>query len=162
MFWGVCNIAYLYNQYAFDAAERYLQWYTLLNLRAWHVKVKWKWKWKSLGRVWLFVTPWTIQSMEFSRPEYWSGYPLHSSGNLPNPGIEPRSLALQVDSLPSELSGKPKNNPFSSRSSWLRNQTRVSWTSGWFFTNWAMRVAWKVLMHCMLSLQLSRTLPRGS
>ena len=31
------------------------------------------WKWKSLSRVWLFVTPWTIQSMEFSRPEYWSG-----------------------------------------------------------------------------------------
>ena len=30
-------------------------------------------KWKSLSRVWLFVTPWTIQSMEFSRPEYWSG-----------------------------------------------------------------------------------------
>ena len=32
-----------------------------------------KWKWKSLYRVWLFVTPWTTQSMEFSRPEYWSG-----------------------------------------------------------------------------------------
>ena len=29
--------------------------------------------WKSLSRIWLFVTPWTIQSMEFSRPEYWSG-----------------------------------------------------------------------------------------
>ena len=32
-----------------------------------------KLKWKSLSGVWLFVTPWTIQSMEFSRPEYWSG-----------------------------------------------------------------------------------------
>ena len=32
-----------------------------------------KWRWKSLSPVWLFVTPWTIQSMEFSRPEYWSG-----------------------------------------------------------------------------------------
>ena len=31
------------------------------------------WKWKLLSRVWLFVTPWTIQSMEFSRPEDWSG-----------------------------------------------------------------------------------------
>ena len=30
-------------------------------------------KWKSLSHVWLFATPWTIQSMEFSRPEYWSG-----------------------------------------------------------------------------------------
>ena len=33
----------------------------------------WKWKWKLLDRVWLFVISWTIQSMEFSRPEYWSG-----------------------------------------------------------------------------------------
>ena len=33
-----------------------------------------KWKWKSLSRVRLFETPWTIQSMEFSRPEYWSGH----------------------------------------------------------------------------------------
>ena len=31
------------------------------------------WKWKSLSWVWFFVTPWTIESMEFSRPEYWSG-----------------------------------------------------------------------------------------
>ena len=32
-----------------------------------------EWKWKLLSRVWLFANPWTIQSMEFSRPEYWSG-----------------------------------------------------------------------------------------
>ena len=32
-----------------------------------------KWKWKLLSPVWLFAIPWTIQSMEFSRPEYWSG-----------------------------------------------------------------------------------------
>ena len=32
-----------------------------------------QWKWKSFSCVWLFVTPWTIQSTEFSRPEYWSG-----------------------------------------------------------------------------------------
>ena len=56
------------------------------------------WKWKSLSRVRLFATPWTIQSMEFSRPEYWSGYPFPSPGDLPNPGIEPRSPALQKDS----------------------------------------------------------------
>ena len=47
--------------------------------------------------------------MEFSRPEYWSGYPFLSPGNLPNPGIEPRYPALQADSLPAELQGKPKN-----------------------------------------------------
>ena len=38
---------------------------------------------------------WTIQSMEFSRPEYWSGLPLPSPGDLPNPGIKTRSPALQ-------------------------------------------------------------------
>ena len=65
--------------------------------------------WKSLSRVWLFVTPWTIQSMEFSRPEYWSGWPFPSPRDLPNPGIEPRSPALQADSLPAEPPGKPKN-----------------------------------------------------
>ena len=39
--------------------------------------------------------------------EYWSGEPIPSPGNLPNPGIKPGSPALQVDSLPAELSGKP-------------------------------------------------------
>ena len=53
------------------------------------------------------ATPWIIESMEFSRPEYWSGQPFPSTGDLPNPGIEPRSPALQADSLPTELSGKP-------------------------------------------------------
>ena len=65
-------------------------------------------EWKSLSRVWLFATPWTIQSMVFSRPEYWCGQLFPSPGNLPNPGIKPRSPALQVDSLPTELSGTRK------------------------------------------------------
>ena len=43
-----------------------------------------------------------MQSMEFSRPEYWSWQPFPSSGDLPNPGIETGSPALQADSLPSE------------------------------------------------------------
>ena len=41
--------------------------------------------------------------------EYWSGQPFPYPGDLPNPGIEPRCPALQVDSLPSEPPGKPKN-----------------------------------------------------
>ena len=45
-------------------------------------------------------------SMEFSRQEYWSGLPFPSPGDLPNPGIEPTSAALQADTLPSELPGK--------------------------------------------------------
>ena len=44
--------------------------------------------------------------MEFSRPEYWSGKPSLSLGYLPNPGIQPRSPTLQVDSLPAEPQGK--------------------------------------------------------
>ena len=50
-----------------------------------------------------------LQSMEFSRPEYWNGYPFPSPGDLPNPGIEPRSPALQADSLPAEPQGKTKD-----------------------------------------------------
>ena len=76
---------------------------------AWQILVSWKWKWKSLSCVRLFVTPWTIQSMEFSRPEYWSGLPFPSPGDLPNPGIEPRSPTMQADSLPAEPQEKPKN-----------------------------------------------------
>ena len=55
------------------------------------------------------VTPWSMQSMEISRPEYWSGQSFPSPGDLPNPGIELRSPALQVDSLPAEPQGKPRN-----------------------------------------------------
>ena len=44
-------------------------------------------------------------SMKFSRQEYWSGLPFPSPGDLPDPGIEPRSPALQADALPSELKG---------------------------------------------------------
>jgi len=44
--------------------------------------------------------------MGFSRQEYWSGLPFPSPGDLPDPGIEPRSPALQAVSLPTELPGK--------------------------------------------------------
>ena len=65
---------------------------------------------ESLSHVQLFATSWTIQSMEFSRPEYWSGWPFPSQEDLPNPGIKPRSQALHAamracSSLPTELSG---------------------------------------------------------
>ena len=56
------------------------------------------------------VTPWTVArqtplSMGFSMQEYWSGLPFPPPGDLPNPGIEPRSPALQASSLPTELPG---------------------------------------------------------
>ena len=74
----------------------------------------WEWKWKLLSCVQLFATQWAIQSMEFSRPEYWSGQPFPSPGDLPKPGIKPRSPALQADSLPAEPPGKPKNTAWNS------------------------------------------------
>ena len=60
----------------------------------------------------LFATPWTAAhqaplSMRFSRQGYWSGLPFPPPGDLPNPGIEPWSPALQADTLPTELQGKP-------------------------------------------------------
>ena len=90
--------------------------------------------------------------MEFSRPEYWSSKPFPSPGDLPNPGIEPRSPTFLADSLPAEAQGWHKGSPrilkwvaylFSSGSSRPRNWTGVSCIAGRFFTNWAIREAWK-------------------
>ena len=81
---------------------------------------------KSLSCVRLFATPWTVAyqaplSMGFSRQECWSGLPFPSPGDIPNPGIEPGSPALQADAFPSE---PPVNI---NRSIWpcLRNDSSV-------------------------------------
>ena len=76
----------------------------------WSVKVKVK----LLSRGQIFATPWTVAyeappSMGFSRQEYWSGVPLPSPGDLPNPGIESESPALEADTSTSEPPGKPVN-----------------------------------------------------
>ena len=57
------------------------------------------------------MTPWTVAhqaplSTEFSRQGYWSGLPFSSPGDLPDLGIEPRSPAMEADSLPTEPPGK--------------------------------------------------------
>ena len=70
----------------------------MLPLKLWHETLSFspaQVKVKSLSRVRLFVTPWTVAyqaplSMVFSRQEYWSRLPFPSSGDLPNPGIKPR------------------------------------------------------------------------
>ena len=67
---------------------------------------------KSLSRVQLFETSWTVAlqappSMGFSRQEYSSGLPFPSPGDFPDQGIEPRSPELQADALTSEPPGKP-------------------------------------------------------
>ena len=111
---------------------------------------------KLLSRVRLFAIPWTVipPSMEFSRQEYWSGLPFPSPGDLPNPGIEPRSSTLQADALLSELPERPQRMlewvaiPFSRRSSQPRDWTRVSCIVGRHCTVWATRD--------LLSFHLSR------
>ena len=69
-----------------------------------------------LSHVWFFVNLWTVDgqaplAMKFSRQEYRSGLPFLSPRDLPNPGIEPESLALQADSLPSKPLGKQHEVP---------------------------------------------------
>ena len=86
----------------------------------------------------------------------WVAMP--SSRDL-NPGIEPRSPALQVDSLLSEPPQKSKNTgvdsyPFSRGSSQPRNWTRVSYIAGGFFTSWATREAWIKAKHLKIVTKL--------
>ena len=74
------------------------------------------------------------------------GLPCPAPGDLPNPGIEPRSPALQLILYQLSQQGSPRilewiAYPFSSGSSQPRNQGRVSWIAGKFFTNWAIREA---------------------
>ena len=73
------------------------------------------------------MTPWAVThqapwSMGFSRQEYWSGLPFPSPGDLPDPGIELRSLALQADTLTSELPGKPQVKPIKDTKSFQREE----------------------------------------
>ena len=143
----------------------------------------WVSKWvKSLSCVQLFATPWTAAyqappSMGFSRQEHWSGVP----EDLPNPGVEPRSPALQVDSLPIEPLGNPKNSGMGSAllqwifrtqesnqglsrilewvahsffrvSSPLRDWTRVSCIAGGYFTSWDTRENPKLSLKAVLRI----------
>ena len=108
-------------------------------------------KWKSLSCVQLFATAWTIQSMEFSRPEYWGGEPFPSPGG----SYQPRDRT-QVSCIAGRFfyqlsqKGSPRilecvAYPFSRGFSQPRNWTWVSCIAGRFFTNWAIREAPKIL-----------------
>ena len=82
-------------------------WETLHCIIKYMRKKKKERKKESLICVWLFATPRTVArqaalSGVFSRQEYWSGLPIPSPGDLPDPGIKPPSPALQADSLPSK------------------------------------------------------------
>ena len=83
----------------------------------WNLKRIMKVKVKLLSRVQLFATLWTVahqalSSMGFSRQEYWSGLPFPSPGDLPDPGIEPRSPAVQAEALTSGATREAHKNVF--------------------------------------------------
>ena len=83
-----------------------------------------KWKWKLLSRVWL-CDPWTMEPMGVSRPGYWSGSPFPSP-DLPNPGMEPTSPGMQVDSLPLGLQGTPRAQAFRSKDGGLSSGSSLN------------------------------------
>ena len=100
-----------------------------------------------LSRVWLSATPRQAPlSMKFSRQEYWSGLPFPPPGHLPDPGIEPTSPVFCIGGwILYQLShqGSPLEwvvYPFSSRSSWPRDQTGVSCITGRYLPIQKMRI----------------------
>ena len=69
-----------------------------------------------LSHVWLFATPWIVACqvssvMEFSRQEYWNGLLFPTPGDIPDPGIEPTSLA-SLASAGRFLTTKPPGKPY--------------------------------------------------
>ena len=106
------------------------------------------------------MTPWTIQSIEFSKSDYWSEEPFPSPGDLPNLGIEPRSPTLQADSLPAELQGSPLlyhlSHRGSNNSAWSPTDLTVSstWSQilGLFrpkFLGWETSALNSIPRHCI-------------
>ena len=90
---------------------------------------------KSLSRVRLFATPWSVAHsapppMGFSRQGYWSGLPFPSARNLSDPGIEPRSPTLQADTLTSEPPGymyiQKKGNYINDSSNFIVGKKKIS------------------------------------
>ena len=109
--WHLRNFHVIVILFVYNSCQCERLWYTM-NAEKYYLS---KWVWlpppipvvQSLSSLQLFATLWTVDhkaplSMEFSRQEYWSGSPFPSPGDLPNPGTELRSPALQADSLPSE------------------------------------------------------------
>ena len=80
------------------------------------------------------ATPWTVAcqaplSVGFSRQEYWSGLPFPFLGDLPDPGIEPQSPALQAETLPTELQGKSQTKRKKKKKSRFNSYTQKSHTN---------------------------------
>jgi len=108
----------------------------IAKARWWSIAIR-KMKVKSLSRVWLFATPWTVAYevppfTEFSRQEYWSGLPFPSPGDLPDPGIELGSPALQTGAFTVWATGKPpKINWTSIKHSYTHGERSLVGCSPW-------------------------------
>ena len=121
-------------------------------------------KWQSLSCVWFFLTPWTAESLEFSRPEYWSGSLSLLQEIFPTQGLNPGLPHCKETLYQLSHKGSPRildcvAYPFSRWSSRPRNWTGVACIAGWFFTNWAMREAYLLsnpaqIWWCHLTLNL--------
>ena len=116
---------------------------------------------KLLSRVRLLVTPWTVArqappSMGFSRQEYWSGWPFPSPGDLPDPGIEPRSPALQADTVTSEPPGKLTKCYVSQIERWLQGSLTIVAV---IFTGIALLPIWGMCLaqHLLSDIEAVRT-----
>ena len=100
---------------------------------------------KSLSRVRLFATPWTVAyqappSMGFSRQEYWSGLPFPSPGDLPDPGIEPGSPAFQADALTSEPPGSELVRLY-----WIKITFKIDFCDSFLFSS--ISASFKVVLN---------------
>ena len=108
---------------------------------------------KLLSHVWLFATLWTVahqapRSVGFSRHEYGSGLPFPSPGNLPDPGIEPRSPVLQADALTSKPPGKPRVT--------IRiGKEEIQFSPSWQLSLWLTSEFWDKLLSAQLIHHLS-------
>ena len=94
------------------------------------------------------MTPWTVREIFQARILVWVAFPF--SRGFSQPRNEPRSPALQADSLPAKLQGKPKNTGVGRLSLLQRifltqESNQVSWIAGRFFTNCTMTEALYVL-----------------
>ena len=117
---------------------------------------------KSLSCVRFFATPWTVAyqaplSTEFSRQEYWSGFPFPSPGDLPNPGIKPRSTALRQPLYHLSHQVHPFKDPISKYSHILR-----CWESGLQHEIWGRHSSVPDSNLLTVMSQVPDSFPRGS
>ena len=118
---------------------------------------------KSLSRVRLFATPYTVAhqaplSMAFSRQEYWSGLPFPPPEDIPDPGIEPRFSALQADALPLSHQGRYKRH----RLLWFRKVVLGECYWPRMLLNILQCIGWPPQQRIIQPLDFNRTLIKKS